>query len=29
MPDSIWDDLRKQIDKQIYRFAYQKRVAVD
>lgn len=29
MPDTIWDDLRKQIDKQIYRFAYQKKVAVD
>ena len=29
MPDSIWEDLRKQIDKQIYRFAYQKKVSVD
>jgi putative nucleotidyltransferase with HDIG domain len=29
MPDTIWEDLRKQIDKQIYRFAYQKKVAVD
>ena len=29
MPDSIWEDLRKQIDKQIYRFAYQKKVAVE
>jgi putative nucleotidyltransferase with HDIG domain len=29
MPDSIWEDLRKQIDKQIYRFAYHKKVAVD
>ena len=30
MPDTIWDDLRKQIDKQIYRIAYhQKKVGVE
>src|SRR5690242_14143621 len=29
MPDTIWEDLRKQIDKQIYRFAYQKKVSVE
>jgi len=22
MPENIWDDLRKEIDAQIYRFAY-------
>ena len=26
MPESIWSDLRKQIDSQIYRFAYSKKV---
>jgi len=28
MPDSIWDGLRKEIDSQIYRFAYPKRPIV-